>query len=239
MTSPRYEPLREKVSGRRAMGRGNETLGYTLTNGGVLLIFLCYPSITQTVFKFFQVQTFDEPYGTFMMADYSIDANGGAYGAVMPYAIAMIFIWPIGVPFIIGLLLFRARRALLEIRRRERLMGGIYDGERWNEYLAKQRRLGLTEGLETDEPVVDGFLWSLTEAYRGTVFYFEVIEYLLQKLTLVGLLVFYEPGEGAQATFMYLPGRDMPSGPHARSAPTRAAHCTSISLLLLLTVTWT
>ena len=188
------------VAGRRAARRGKEGTSYLLTNGGVLLIFLCYPGITQTVFKFFQVQTFDGEYGTYLMADYSIDANGAAYKAVTPYAVAMIFVWPFGVPFLIGVLLLRTRTALLEIRRRERQMGVVYSGELWAAHVEQQRQLGLIDPRDEDEPVVEGYLWSLTESYRGSVFYFEVLEYVLQKLVLVGLLVFYEPGSLSQLT---------------------------------------
>ena len=188
------------VAGRRAARRGKEGTSYLLTNGGVLLIFLCYPGITQTVFKFFQVQNFDGKYGTYLMADYSIDADGDAYKAVTPYAVAMIFVWPFGVPFLIGVLLLRTRTALLEIRRRERQMGIVYSGELWAAHVEQQRQLGLIDPRDEDEPAVEGYLWSLTESYRGSVFYFEVLEYVLQKLVLVGLLVFYEPGSLSQLT---------------------------------------
>ena len=188
------------VVGRRAARRGKEGASYLLTNCGVLLIFLCYPGITQTVFKFFQVQTFDGEYGTYLMADYSIDAGGDAYKAITPYAVAMIFVWPFGVPFLIGVLLFRSRRALLEIRRRERQMGVVYSNEHWAAHVEQQRQLGLIDPRDEEQPVVQGYLWSLTESYCGSVFYFEVLEYVLQKLVLVGLLVFYEPGSLSQLT---------------------------------------
>ena len=46
-------------------------------------------------------------------------------------------------------------------------------------------RLGVGDLLWMDpsEPVVvEGYLWSLTEAYTARAFYFEVIEYIIQKL---------------------------------------------------------
>ena len=79
-------------------------------------------------------------------------------------------------------------------------MGTIYSGERWAAHVEQQRQLGLIDPRDEGEPVVQGYLWSLTESYRGTVFYFEVVEYVLQKLVLVGLLVFYEPGSLSQLT---------------------------------------
>ena len=50
-----------------------------VTNIALLLTFLCYPGVTQTVFRFFQTETFEGGFGTFLIADYSIDVNGGAY----------------------------------------------------------------------------------------------------------------------------------------------------------------
>ena len=106
------------LSGRRALRRGHAATGHMLFNGGVLLVFLLYPNITQTVFKFFQVKPFDGNYGTYMMADYAVDANGAAYQNMVPFAVAAIGIWPVGVPLVIAGLLWRARAPLLEIQRR-------------------------------------------------------------------------------------------------------------------------
>ena len=84
------------LAGRRALRHGREALGYGLTNGGVLLVFICYPSTTRTVFSFFQTHEFDSGYGTYLMADYSIDCDSASYRAHYPFAIAMVFLWPLG-----------------------------------------------------------------------------------------------------------------------------------------------
>ena len=191
------------LAGRRATLHGNDATGHLLINGGVLLIFLSYPSITQSVFRFFQTKVFDGDYGTFLIADMSVDVSSEAYRGMVAFAIAAVVIWPFGVPIAITLLLWRSRAPLLEIRRRETILRGVYDLDRWEAHVAA-KRAGLTLGRSTGEDlkdprdevelVVEGYLWSLTESYRGRVFYFEVIEYVLQKLTLVGLLVFYQPG---------------------------------------------
>ena len=62
------------------------------------------------------------------------------------------------------------------------------------------RRDADEEERDEEEIRVEGYLWALTEAYRGTVFYYEVFEYVLQKLALVGLLVFFQPGTLEQLT---------------------------------------
>ena len=184
------------IAGRAALRRNKDgPIGYLLFNGGILVVFLCYPGVTQICFRFFQDYQFDADYGTYLIADYSINTAGAAYIAVRPFAIAMVCVWPFGVPCIIALLLWRSRAPLLEIRRRERIIRHVYDAHLWSQHLTQQKLLGEPVGpRDEDELDVEGYLWSLTESYRGTVFYFEVIEYLLQKLTLVGLLVFVQPG---------------------------------------------
>jgi len=105
------------------------------------------------------------------------------------------------VPVMIAFLLWRAIAPLQEIRRRERILGNVYDGDCWKEHIEERRRIGdKIQARDETEPVVEGYLWSLTESYRGSVFYFEVIEYALQKLTLVGLLVFFRAGSIEQLT---------------------------------------
>ena len=188
------------VAGRVQGRRGNEALSYLLTNGGVLLVFLVYPSITQTVFKFFQGYTFDGDYGEFLIADYSINTASTAYATVKPFAVAMIFVWPVGVPCVIAALLWRNRAPLLELRRRERLLGAgtVYDHNLWKAHVKEETRRRresfAPEAKDEAEVVVQGYLWSLTESYRTSVFYFDVLEYTLQKLTLVGVLCFIRAG---------------------------------------------
>ena len=187
--------------GHRSLRRGNEGMGYGLFNFGVLLIFIFYPGVTQMCFRFFQTHPFDGDYGTFLIADYSVNVSGDAYQAMRPFAVAMVVVWPFGVPVMIAFLLWRALAPLQEIRRRERILGNVYDGDCWKEHVEERRRIGdQIQARDEAEPVVEGYLWSLTESYRGSAFYFEVIEYALQKLTLVGLLVFFRAGSIEQLT---------------------------------------
>jgi len=187
--------------GQRALRRGNESMGYGLFNFGVLLIFIFYPGVTQMCFRFFQTHPFDGDYGTFLVADYSVNISGEAYQAMTPFAIVMVVVWPFGVPVMIAFLLWRAIAPLQEIRRRERILGNVYDGDCWKEHIEERRSIGdKIQARDETEPIVEGYLWSLTESYRGSAFYFEVIEYALQKLTLVGLLVFFRAGSIEQLT---------------------------------------
>ena len=150
----------------------------------MILVFLLYPSITQTIFRYFQVRTFDGDYGSYLIADYAVNTASAFYVSVTPFAYTMIVVWPIGVPVTIVLLLWRNRGPLLEIRRREHLLNGpVYTPEAWDKYreTEKRTRRMSQQQLQASNDVdtaVEGYLWSLTEAYRGSVFYFEVIEYL-------------------------------------------------------------
>lgn len=171
---------------------------HVTVNGALVLVFLCYPGVTQVVFRFFQTQEFEGGFGTFLVADYSIDVNGSAYQRMTPFAVIMIFVWPVGVPLFITVLLWRNRRTLLEARRREKIIG-TYDGYNngtWFDHLAKVEAMGGTcDQRDKEELEIGGYLFSLTlNNYRARVFYWEVIEYVLQKLVLVGLLVFFERG---------------------------------------------
>jgi len=189
------------ILGKRALHHGYEAIAYLLSNGGVLVVFLVYPSVTMRIFQFFQIHTFDGTYGRFLIADYSVDVDSVAYNALTPFVIAMMAVWPFGVPLGIAILMWRQREPLLEIRRRERIMREVYTDERWAEYLASHPSAAdRLDTANTGTPEVEGYLWSLTESYRGTVFYFEVLEYLIQKLTLVGLIVFFNPGSLEQLT---------------------------------------
>jgi len=171
---------------------------HVTVNGALVLVFLCYPGVTQVVFRFFQTQEFEGGFGTFLVADYSIDVNGSAYQRMTPFAVIMIFVWPVGVPLFITVLLWRNRRTLLEARRREKIIGTYdgYDNGTWFDHLAKVEAMGGTcDQRDKEELEIGGYLFSLTlNNYRARVFYWEVIEYVLQKLVLVGLLVFFERG---------------------------------------------
>ena len=125
------------------------------------------------------VQEFEGGFGTFLVADYSIDVNGSAYQRMTPFAVIMIFVWPVGVPLFITVLLWRNRRTLLEARRREKIIG-TYDGYNngtWFDHLAKVEAMGGTcDQRDKEELEIGGYLFSLTlNNYRARVFYWEVI----------------------------------------------------------------
>ena len=112
-------------------------------------LFLTYPSVCATIFHFFVPLTFgesggvtttgdggaggvlgdgasaalgaagEEPYARLLRADLSIDMDSPTYAAFSSYAVLMLLVYPLGVPLLYGLLLFRSRRELRELRRIE------------------------------------------------------------------------------------------------------------------------
>ena len=63
------------------------------------MILVLYPSMSSTIFRTFSCESFDN--GRFMREDYSIKCDSTKYTAfVRPYAIAMMIIYPIGVPLV-------------------------------------------------------------------------------------------------------------------------------------------
>lgn len=184
------------LAARGARRRGAEALEYLMFNGSVLVIFMVYPSVTQIVFSFFQTHTLDDG-STYLISDYSVNVADDAYLSMRWYAYLMVAVWPFGVPLVIAMLLFRSRGALSELRRRERVLGidVAYDGDAWMALVEEKKRNGAPPDARDEMEVqVEGYLWSLTEGYRASVFYFEVLEYALQKLVLVGMLVFFNRG---------------------------------------------
>jgi hypothetical protein len=104
------------------------------------------------------------------MADYSIDVRSDAYANMRLPAALMVCVWPVGVPLVIAVLLWRSRAPLLEMRRREKVLGrGAYNPAVWATHVEKQRRLMRVSAVdayqdERDEQEfkIEGYLWALT-----------------------------------------------------------------------------
>ena len=95
-----------------------------------IVLFLVYPSVSSAIFNFFNTETFDgegeEPL-TVLRADRSIDVTSPQYKAFFVYAMAMTVLYPIGVPVLYSLMLYRSRHALREMRRLELLRDADYN----------------------------------------------------------------------------------------------------------------
>ena len=66
-----------------------------------------------------------EVYYSVMKADRSVDRDGVLHPYFTAYAYLMLFVWPLGVPCLYAIMVFRSRKALQELRRIE------LEGEVW------------------------------------------------------------------------------------------------------------
>ena len=162
----------------------NRIFGVFLT-----LSFLILPSTSVMIFSNFACQEFDEGYGSYLKVDYSIDCNGTEHKVFSLYAMAMICVYPIGVPLMYYLLL-RRERAMLDPGQRK------FTFELGSEEKGLEKALKVRHELEESHPEIKR-LEFLYKNYEPQTYDFEVFE-TLRKLMLTGGLVFLKPGTGAQ-----------------------------------------
>ena len=161
------------VLGRSLVRRSKVRVGDFLTNFGLLIVFMSYPGVTSAVFRFFQTKTIDLDCTTdgvthpcvYLVADMSIETSSPTYTGMAWFAWLMILVWPVGVPTLISLLMWVNRAPLLELKRREKILGGgAYNSERWAASLAERKTLEvpIDPRDEEAEPQIKGYLAKFT-----------------------------------------------------------------------------
>jgi len=98
------------------------------SSGGIQYIlqalYFVIPPIATTACSTFAVSEFDNGDGTFdrfMTVDLSMEASGAEYEALVMFAALMVVVWVVGMPLILGVLLYSKRR---EIEQRKTRVGG-------------------------------------------------------------------------------------------------------------------
>ena len=178
-----------------------------------IVLFLVYPSVSSAIFNFFNTEYFDgegEELVTVLRADRSIDVTSPLYKAFFVYALAMTALYPIGVPVLYTLMLYRSRHALREMRRLELLRDADYNLATLKASVAKteeERReiihaadaaqAQATAKYEEMREALPSTLRKLTAGYEMRTYWFEIFE-CLRKLALVSLPIFFEPGSSGQ-----------------------------------------
>ena len=92
-------------------------------------LFLLYPSVCSSIFKYFVAEAFDgdgEDGLRLLRVDRAIDMSSPTYSVFFFYALIMMVLFPIGVPFLYALLLYRSRHTLRELRRVELVQATEY-----------------------------------------------------------------------------------------------------------------
>ena len=108
---------------RSSMGAGDTTASAAdlCLDLKEVVIFLCYPSVTATIFQAFASRTFkcsvDDGADcgvadTFVAADLAIEYDSDAHVRARLYAGAMILLWPLGVPAYLSVMFWRNKKGL-------------------------------------------------------------------------------------------------------------------------------
>ena len=123
------------ATGAWMLARQRETIEALRRPGSVLLgalfllatlafytIFLVYPSCSVQIFRYFicdDLNGLGESGASFMRVDLSVDCVSAEYRAFGAYALAMLVVWPIGVPVFYCLVLYFSRHDLRRLRHLE------------------------------------------------------------------------------------------------------------------------
>jgi hypothetical protein len=78
------------------------------------LTYLVFSSVSTTVFDTFNCKSFGDDEREFMMSDQSVDCGTAKHAAYQVYAGVMMVVYPVGIPTLYGVLLWRAREQLRE-----------------------------------------------------------------------------------------------------------------------------
>lgn len=133
----------------------------------LLLTFLVYSSVSATVFRMFACESLDDGF-TYLRADYALLCDSSRHKALQVYSAFMIAVYPVGIPLLYAVILFRSRDLLRDGNRR------TYD--------------------TSPECQSTGDLW---KPYKPRRFYYELVE-CGRRVSLTGIIVFTFPNTAAQ-----------------------------------------
>jgi hypothetical protein len=117
-----------------------------------VLLFLCYPSVTATVFQAFISRTFEcstdgadcDVADTFVAADLAIEYDSDAHVNARIYAGFMVAVWPFGVPLYMVIRFWRNRRGLAAL--------AVAEGRHeWKAHLSRTDRSSVSASGSMDQ----------------------------------------------------------------------------------------
>ncbi|CAN0460998.1 unnamed protein product, partial [Scytosiphon promiscuus] len=82
----------------------------------LLMTFLIYSSVSSTVFRMFACETVDGG-KEYLRADYTIECTTDKHKALQVYAWFMIMVYPVGIPVLYAIILFKHREVLQDKHR--------------------------------------------------------------------------------------------------------------------------
>ena len=168
------------------------------------LLFFVFPGITTKTFRTFICERFDNGDGDvsdnvrYLSADLSVRCDGGAYGAMMGYALASAALYCVGIPALFACLLWRARDHV-----HPRTGGAIGD------LLARERSAA-------ERPMRVGAVSFLYADYKPSAWWYELFV-MGRKLFMSGVLVFVYEGTATQIVVALLVALGAGEGSRATS----------------------
>ena len=194
-----------------------EFLAELCSNVSFFILFLLYPGSSSKIFHSLLCVGFtgagEEPQ-YFLRMDFSIDCDSLMYrGFMFPYAIAMLFVYPIGVPLYYALTLFRNKEELTSLQHieisaateKQRMkLGNYMKGKARREYQpeideAEERMKELDGKVKERRALMPGKLRKLTNGYEMRTYWFEIFE-CGRKILLVAVPIFLPQDSAEQLT---------------------------------------
>jgi hypothetical protein len=162
----------------------------------LLFTYLILPSTSTAIFKIYPCVVLDD--GTrWLKADYSINCDDGNRAGMLTYAAAMIMVFPMGITFMFGYLLFTNRKSICPSTQEWTRIGGIEmippDAEsKAEENALVVQRTKLTKDVRDMKQIA--FLF---REYECRYWWFEAFE-CIRRLMLTGGTVLFLPGSSTQ-----------------------------------------
>ena len=136
-------------------------------NATIMIALFSYSMASSAVFRTFASDALDDG-KVYLRSDYRIEYNSSKHKAFQIYAVFMLVAYPLGIPIIFALLLFRERKALVNISLRN-----------------------------DDRDLLQQSTSNLWKPYKPSAFYYEVVE-CGRRVMLTGVVVFIYPNTAAQ-----------------------------------------
>ena len=147
----------------------------TLINLFIIMTYVLFPSLCATIFSSVVCEEFDDG-SSYLRADYSVDCDSSEYSSIFGLALVMILVYPIGIPSMYLVMLWRNREKL--------------DPQKFF------TEMSLGESVVKREKEVN-HLKFLFDAFLPHYWWTEVME-CVRKLLLTGFMVFIYEGSGLQ-----------------------------------------
>ena len=167
----------------------------------LLLTFIIFPSVSTTVLRAFPCRDFDDG-SSLLKADYSIDCNASGRGGYVFYAVLMTLVYPIGIPTLYAVLLWKQRQLVCPEKREWQKVCGVklYPPLALSiaddDALLAEREAMLRDKSDDAHALLRSTQFLFKE-YEPRFWWFEVFE-CARRLMLTGGTVFFLEGSATQ-----------------------------------------